>query len=160
MDNHIIKDKFGIYRWTGTIDRGYEDKTLKIAFGVCGGICALLILMSLFIGGEVAGIVLLSSLGVMAVCGGVCWLFNRNAGNRKQSYIMNDACVGFHRRRYYAPITFSSVRKAVIYESRNMIELFQTVGSGPVFVPREDFPFVKEFIIQRLPETADIECRN
>ena len=160
MDNHIIKDKFGIYRWTGTIDRGYEDKTLKIAFGVCGGICALLILMSLFIGGEVAGIVLLSSLGVMAVCGGVCWLFNRNAGNRKQSYIMNDACVGFHRRRYYAPITFHSVRKAVIYESRNMIELFHAFGSGPVVVPREDFPFVKEFIIKRLPETAEVEYLN
>ncbi len=160
VENHITQDEFGIYHWTGTIDRGYEDKTFKITFSVCGGICALLILMSLFIGGEVSGIVLLSSLGVMAVCGGVCWLFNRNAGNRKQSYIMNEEYVGFHQRRYYAPITFNSVRKAVIYESRNMIELFQAIGSGPVFVPPEDFPFVKEFIIQRLPQTADIECRN
>ncbi len=73
---------------------------------------------------------------------------------------MNEEYVGFHQRRYYAPITFNSVRKAVIYESRNMIELFQAIGSGPVFVPPEDFPFVKEFIIQRLPQTADIECRN
>ena len=160
MENHIIKDEFSVYHWTCTIDRGYEDKTSKIAFGVCGGICALLILMSLFIGGEVAGIVLLSSIGVMAVCGGVCWLFNRNAGNRKQRYIMNDACVGFHQRRYYAPITFRSVRKAVIYESRNMIELFHAFGSGPVFVPREDFPFVKDYIIQRLPETAEVQYRD
>ncbi len=160
MEKHITQDEFGVYHWTCTIDRGYEDKTFKIAFGVCGGICTLLILMSLFIGREVAGIVLLSSLGVMAVCGGVCWLFNRNAGNRKQRYIMNDACVGFRRHRYYAPITFRSVRKAVIYESRNMIELFHAFGSGPVFVPREDFPFVKDFIIQRLPETAEVEYRN
>ncbi len=59
MENHITQDEFGIYHWSGTVDRGYEDKTFKIAFGVCGGICALLILMSLFIGGEVSGIVLL-----------------------------------------------------------------------------------------------------
>ena len=160
VESHITKDEFGIYHWTGTIDRGYEDKTFKIAFSVCGGICALLILMSLIISKEIIGVVLLSSLGVMAVCGGVCWLFNRNAGNRKQRYIMNEEYVGFHQRRYYSPITFRSVKKAVIYESRNMIELFQAVGSGPVFVPREDFPFVKDFIILRLPETADVEYRN
>lgn len=36
-----------------------------------------------------------------------------------------------------------------------MIELFQTIGSEPVFVPHEDFPFVKDFILQMLPETAE-----
>ncbi len=41
-----------------------------------------------------------------------------------------------------------------------MIELFQAVGSGPEFVPCEDFPLVKEFIIRRLPETAEVEYRN
>ena len=157
MDSHIKKDEYGTYHWTGVIDRGYEDKTFKIAFGVCGGISAFLILMSLFLGGEVIGITLLSCLGVMAVCGGVCWLFNRNAGNRKQSYIMNEEFVGFHQRRHYAPFPFRSIRKAVIYESRDMIELFQTAGSGPVFAPHEDFPFVKDYILQRLPKTAVIE---
>ena len=160
MDSQIRRDENGAYYWTGVIDRGYEDKTFKIAFGVCGGICALLILMSLFLGGEVIGVTILSSLGVMAVCGGVCWLFNRNAGNRKQSYIMNEEYVGFHQRRYYAPFPFRSIRKAVIYESRNMIELFQTVGAGPVFASHEDFPFVKDYILQRLPETAEVEYRD
>ena len=41
-----------------------------------------------------------------------------------------------------------------------MIELFQAAGSGPVFVPPEDFAFVKEFILQRLPQTAAIEYRD
>ena len=160
MDRQIERDERGAYHWTGVIDRGYEGKTFGIAFGVCDGICALFILMSLFLDGEVLRVTLLSSLGVMAVCGGVCWLFNRNAGNRKQRYIMNDECVGFHQPRHCAPITFRSVRKAVIYESRDMIELIQAAGSGPVFVPHEDFAFVKDFILQRLPETAEVEYRD
>ena len=160
MEKHIERDEHGTYHWTGVVDRGYEDKSFKIAFGVCGGICALFLLMSLFMGGEVLGVMLLSTLGVMAVCGGVCWLFNRNAGSRKQSYIMNEESVGFHQRRYYTPFPFRSIKKAVIYESRDMIELFQAVGSGPVFVPHEDFPFVKDFILQRLPDTAEVEYRD
>ena len=160
MDSRIWIGEHGAYYWTAVIDRGYEYKTFKILFGVCGGICALLILMSLFLGGEAVGITLLSSLGVMAVCGSVCWLFNRNAGHRKQRYSMSEESVGFYRRRYYAPFPFRSIRKAVVYESRDMIELFQTVGSGPVFVPHEDFQFVKEFILQRLPETAVVEYHD
>ncbi len=160
MDSQIKRDEHGTYHWTGFVDRSYEDKTFKIVFGVCGGICALLILMSLFLGGEAIGITLLSSLGVMAVCGGVCWLFNPNAGNRKQSYIMNEESVGFHQRRYYASFTFHSIKRAVVYESRDMIELFQAIGSGPVFVPHEDFPFVKDFILQRLPETVEVEYHD
>ena len=160
MDSRIRRDEHGTYHWTGVIDRGYEDKTFKIAFGVCGGICTLLFLMSLFLGGEVVGIVLLSSLGVMAVCGGVCRLFNRNAGSRKQSYIMNEEYVGFHQRRYYAPFPFRSIKRAVVYESRDMIELFQAVGSGPVFAPHADFAFVKDYILQRLPGTAEVEYHD
>lgn len=160
MDSQIKRDEHGTYHWIGIVDSGYEDKTFKIVFGVCGGICALLIIMSLFLGGEVVGITLLSSLGVMAVCGGVCWLFNRNAGNRKQGYIMNEESIGFYQRRYYAPFTFRSIKRAVVYESRDMIELFPSVGSGPVFVPHEDFPFVKDYILKRLPETAEVEFRN
>ncbi|MCR5335672.1 MAG: hypothetical protein K6E42_03870 [Synergistes sp.] len=52
VENHITQDEFGIYHWTGTIDRGYEDKTFKITFSVCGGICALLILMSSLLAGR------------------------------------------------------------------------------------------------------------
>ena len=115
--------------------------------------------MSLFMDGETVGIVLLSSLGVMAVCGGVCWLFSRNAGKRKQGYLMNEDSVQFRQRRSYAPFMFQSIRRAVVYSSRDMIELFQPLGSGPVFVPHEDFPFVKDFILQRLPGTAEVEYR-
>ena len=156
MSSGITQDERGVYHWSSTIDLGYENKAFKIAFGVVGGICVMLIIMSLMLGGDMIGVVLLSCLGALAVTGGVCWLFSRNAGNRKQSYIMTEKSVQFHQRRYYAPFTFRSIKKAVVYESRDMIELYQAVGSGPVFVLHEDFPFVRDFILERLPDTAEV----
>ncbi len=152
----ITRDEQGNYCWDGKIDRSYEHKAFKIAFGVCGGICAMFILMSLILGGDMLGITLLSTVGVMAVVGGVCWLFNRNAGNRRQGYIMTEDAILFRRRKYNAPFTFRSIKKAVVYPSRDMIELYQAVGSGPVFIPHEEFEFVKDFILRRLPDTAEV----
>ena len=152
----IEKDQHGFYHWYGTVDAGYEKKTFRIAFGVCGGMCLMFIVMSLFMGGEVLGVTLLSCLGVMAVCFGVCFLFNLNAGNRRQGYRMNEDCVIFGRGRSTAPFFFKSIRKAVVFPSRHMIELYPPVGSGPVFAPPEDYEFVRDFILERLPDTAEV----
>ena len=35
----------------------------------------------------------------------------------------------------------------------------QKVGSGPVFAPPEEFDFVKRFILERLPDGAEVICR-
>ena len=37
-----------------------------------------------------------------------------------------------------------------------MIELYQAIGSGAVFTAPEDFEFVRDFILQRLPDDAVI----
>jgi hypothetical protein len=59
-----------------------------------------------------------------------------------------------------APFSFKGIRKAVVCLSRNMIELYQFLGSAPVFVPPEDFAFVRDYILQRIPETAEVIYEN
>ena len=156
MKISMTADEHGVYRWRGIVDRDYEHKAFKIAFGVCGGICALLIIMGLMLDTELFGFMLLISLAVMGVVGGVCWLYNKVAGTRPQGYRMSEKSIDFKQRRYYAPFSFRSIRKAVVCPSRNMIELYQAVGSGAVFVPPEEFEFVRDFILQRLPDTAEV----
>ncbi len=157
----ITQDQNGVYHWTGTIDAGYEKKTFKIVFGVCGGICLLFIIMCLVIGPEMLGVTLLTCLGIMAVAGAVCWFFNLNAGHREQSYEMNEDYIIFkvltNGKIANNPFSFRSINKAVVYTSRNMIELYQLLGSGPVFVPHEDFGFVRDYILQRIPDDAEVE---
>ena len=155
----ITQDERGLYHWTGTIDRAYEGKTCKITFGVCGGICLFIILMSLLLGSEMLWVVLLSCAGVMAVAALTCGLFSLNAGKRTQRYMMSEEGVYFHQRRYEALFPFKSIKKAVVYPERSMSELYQKVGSGPVFVPPEEFDFVKRFILERLPDGTEVICR-
>lgn len=156
MDTGIAKDENGAYRWTGIVDKGYEQKAFSIALYVSGGICAVFVIMGLVLGGGMLGVFLLTCLAAMAVVGGTCWLMNRFAGQRRQRYIMTEEFVGFGRRRYYAPFSFKSIKKAVVFPYRNMIELHQAFGSGAVFVPRENFEFVKEYIFKHLPENAEV----
>ena len=101
-------------------------------------------------------VMLPTSLGIMAIVGGVCWLFNRDAGNRKQAYTMTEDCIIFGVGKAANPFFYSSIRKAVVYTSRNMIELYTSIGSGPVFVDHNDFGFVRDYIVRRLPEKAEV----
>ena len=155
----FTQDARGAYHWAGRIDRAYEGKSFKITFGVCGGICLFLILMSLLLGGDMLWIVLVSCAGVMGVAGLCCWLFSLNAGKRLQRYSMTEEGVFLHQRRYEAPFLFKSVRKAVVCPDRSMIELYQSLGSGAVFAPPQHFDFVRRFILERLPDTAKVVYR-
>ena len=152
----MITQENGRYEWNGTVDVSYEHKVFKILFIVIGAVCVLFIIMALVMGGDMLGVILLSDLGVMSIVGGVCFLFNLNAGKRKQAYTMTEDCIIFGVGRAQNPFYFRSIRKAVVYTGRNMIELYTLIGSGPVFVDHNEFGFVRDYILRRLPETAEV----
>ena len=156
MSSRIEKDEQGVYTWTATVDARYEHKAFRIAFGVTGGICGMYLLMSLALGGDMLGFMLLICVAALAVVGGVCWLYNFYAGKRSQRYRMDENGVHVVLRRSNAPFSFRSIRKAVVSPPRNMIELYQAIGSGAVFTAPEDFEFVRDFILQRLPDDTVI----
>ena len=146
----------GTYQWNGTVDISYEQKTFRILFTVIGAVCILFILIGFVMARDVLGVILLSCLGVMAIVGGVYFLFNLNAGNRKQAYTMTEDCIIFGVGKAANPFFYKSIRKAVVFTGRNMIELYTLVGSGPVFVDHNDFGFVRDYILRRLPETTEV----
>ena len=152
----ITQNENGTYRWNGTVDVSYEHKTFKILFTVIGSLCAVFIIMGFVMGDGIRDVMVLTSLGIMAVVGGVCFLFNLNAGNRKQPYTMTEDAIIFGGGKAQNPFFYKSVRKAVVYTGRNMIELHTLVGHGPVFVDHEDFGFVRDYILRRLPESAEV----
>ena len=146
----------GTYQWNGTVDVSYEQKTFRILFTVIGAVCILFILIGFVMARDVLGVILLSCLGIMAIVGGVYFLFNLNAGNRKQAYTMTEDCIIFGVGKAANPFFYKSIRKAVVFTGRNMIELYTLVGSGPVFVDHNDFGFVRDYILRRLPETTEV----
>ena len=73
------------------------------------------------------------------------------------SYIMNDEYihyVGHGKEDTY--IRYGSIHKVTVHNSRNMLEVKGAVVSIPVFAAHEDFGFVRDYIIRRLPGNAKV----
>ena len=102
-------------------------------------------------------ITLLSDLGVMAVVSLITIPYMKATKGRKQAYEMNDEFihyVGYGKEDTY--FRYSSIHKVTVHNSRNMLEVKGIVVSIPVFTAHEDFGFVRDYIIHRLPGTAKV----
>ena len=156
--NTIIRDETGTYCWSAAIDSAYDRKISAIIFGVIGGMCVLFIVMCLMSYPEMLRATLLSCLAVMAVVAAIAIPLMRASRGRQQKYEMNEEYVryvGYGREdaRFYYP-DIHSVR---ICPSRSMIEVKGLIRFAPVFIAREDFAFVKNYILPRLPDSARVE---
>ena len=157
MDTCITKDEKGTYHWIGTIDGQCSEKTGRIVYSVMGGLCILFIGMALIINPDMIWATLLSSLGILAIVTIVAVPYLRAMTGRKQSYEMNEKYiryVGYGKED--AVFSYEDIRKVHVYTSRNMLEVKGAIVSAPFFVPQEDFDFVKGYILQRLPNHAEI----
>ena len=157
MDTCITKDEKGTYHWIGTIHGQCSKKTGRIVYSVMGGLCILFIGMALVINPDMIWATLLSSLGILAIVTIVAVPYLRAMKGRKQSYEMNEKYVryvGYGKED--AVFSYESIRKVRVYTSRNMLEVKGAIVSAPFFVPQEGFDFVKGYILQRLPNHAEI----
>ena len=149
----------GAYRWRGQFDRAQYGQVIKITMGTCGGTCAIFIVMALALG-DMLGLMLLISLVIMAIAGIVCWLYLRFMTPIYQPYEMTEDYVRYvGTRRSNAYYHYKGIRKVYIDAGRNRIAICSVASTAPVFVPHEDFAFVQNYILQRLPDTAQIIYR-
>ena len=157
MNSSITRDEKGTYRWTGIIDTESDKKTMGIIFGTMGGLCAFFILMGLFMSRDAMGPTLLGCAGVMAVVSVITIPLMWASKGRKQKYEMNEEYVryvGYGRDDHY--FYYKGIRQVHIFHSRSMLEVKGAIVTVPVFVPQEDFVFVKNYILHRLPDSAKV----
>ena len=158
METRITRDERGTYHWLGTIDRESDKKTIRIIYGVIGGLCILFILMALAVNADMLGVTILTCLGVMAVVTAVALPLMRLSRGRQQPYEMNDEYVryvGYGRED--ARFRYEDIRKVRVCSSRNMLEVKGLIVTAPIFVPHEDFGFVRDYILRRLPGNTKVE---
>ena len=150
----------GAYRWMGRFDKKQNDGVIKVTVGVCGGLCLFFILMALVMGGDSMGPILLACLGVMAIVGIVCGIHIKLGGQTFQPYEMTEEYVHYvgtgKTDAYYH---YKSIRSVTVEEGRNRIRVASLLSGAPVFVPEEDFSFVRQYILARLPDSATVTYR-
>ncbi len=155
----VTRGEDGAYRWTYRISRKQHRHGLRVTMIVVGALCLLLVILGAMLDRQVFLITLLSCGAVMLITVLICWWFDRMAkGGVWQPFEMTEAYirwVGYGRTDFIFP--YRSLRSARILADEDIIEVRQRLGVMQVYVPHEDFGFVQDFILRRLPETAAVD---
>lgn len=154
----LTRDEFGTYQWTGTIDREYDKKIYKIMFGWIGGACLFFIAACFWLAPEMLGVVLLTCLGVMAIVTLVTVPMVRSMSGRRQDYEMNEEYVHYvsDSSKTDTVFRYKDIRLVRVYPARNMMEIKGVIVGAPFFVPKQDFRFVRNYILQRVPDSTRV----
>ena len=160
MDRHI-KELDGAYRWSCSIDTDYHRRFgMKGLWGILFVCAAVFIVFIIASRGTDAGndfwIPLLVT-GVILVIGlPLIYLWN-SASDPHEQYVMNEVYVksGYGKASVYSE--FKKIKEAVV--TVKYIELIGKNGRSRVYVPAEDMDFVRDYILERLPEDAAVRRR-
>ena len=157
MNTGVTRDENGTYHWIGKIDTGYDKKVLKILFGGVGTACIIFIVLCLAMDVSMLKVTMLSCLGVMAVVAAVAIPMTRMMSGRQQAYEMNDEHIRFvGYGRQDTIFAYRDIRKVRVYYSRDMLEIKGLLVTAPFFVPHEDFGFVRDYVLRRLPGNTEV----
>ena len=153
----LTRGEDGVYRWKGKFSKQQRKKAIRITLGTCGGICLLILALTLSAGakGEVLAATLISILAVMVIAGVICALYARMSKDRYQPYEMGEdylRFVGYGKADSW--ITFQNIRRVKIVPEQDLISVRTALVWAPFFVPHEDFAFVRNYVLLRLPPTA------
>ncbi len=157
----------GTYRWTGiyseSVEKQENSMVTKVTLGSVGGICIFFILMGTALslkGGswDIMPAVLIPCLVIMAITGVILKLFTGGRGGTEKAYEMNEYYVRWGQgTRTSIFFDYKKITEVRISRENCLIELKKRAGYFvPIFVPREDFRFVNDYITQRLPGTAKV----
>ena len=154
----LERDEQGTYYWTGIIDRQYDRKIYKIMFGWIGGVLLFFVGVCIYLNPAALSIVLPIFLGIMALVVLVTVVMVRLTGGGFQDYEMNEEYVHYVSASPKADTYFryKDIRLVRVYPARNMMEIKGIIVGAPFFVPPEDFRFVRNYILQRVPDYVKV----
>ena len=150
------------YQWTGIMDGEYKKQQFRICF-VAIGICCLvplIVVVSICVMNrkwEMLPYGLLPALAVFGIST-VCFLLYKSSGAaerlhyRMQENGITMVTINWRGNAYFF---FQSAKRVVF--TKTYIENKVWIGGFRVYVPEEDMPFVKQYVLYRLPSDCEIE---
>lgn len=152
----------GIYYWTGTFDKEYETRQYRIVWSVMVIFCLFMVVLGAFLcipsgDWEMFLAFLLPCITVLLITALVIGIFSRTTAGATRGYRMSENGIWMGYGRSRADFWFDSAKHVIF--TKNYIEPVQKIGGFRIYVPEEDMPFVKKYVLQRLPGTCEIEYR-
>ena len=147
----------GAWYWECVIDKEYERKSYKDTVFFCGILAGGMLIFSTILSliyHQSPLLMILVSVGFFLIAAFICWGLDRLPGEMKQNYRLTEEYIRSGTGKGGAIFEFSRTKEAIF--NAKYIELRGRFGGPRIYVPEEDMPFVKDFILCRLPGDAVI----
>ena len=150
----VTKGEGGVYRWSVVMTNEHRKAEFRMMMRVCVIIGAAIFALYAILGMAVYGIAVL--LGMTILPAGFWWLLSRVSRNQRRFYAMDDEAVTTKgwTRRSEGTFSYQRIHKVILQEDR--IELRGLTDVTQVIVPHGDFAFVRDYILEHLPEKAEV----
>ena len=155
--SRVVRGPDRVYRWRAKLPREEQARVVRLVLCIMGGFCVFMLALTAIIGPNMLPPVGLACGGVMAVAGLSCLLF-RPRDNVTQPYELTEEhvrYVGCGRTNAY--LDFKNVRRIRVDAAKDLLRIRGRLTAMPVYVPHEDFVFVRNYVLQRVPHDTRVE---
>lgn len=157
--DRVTKGKFDSYYWTCLIDIDYNRQSAKKGLWGIAAITAFILILFFLMpsgpGREKEIWIPFLIIGVILLVGLPLIYLQYSATAPQEEYMMNEEFVksGYSRSAIFSK--YREIKELII--TPKYLELIGEKRSNRIYVPAEDMDFVKQYIIQRLPEETKIK---
>lgn len=141
--NRVTLGADGIYRWKSLVQLDSDKSGYRLGLVVCVVVCVVSIGICAVISVDYMISILPVIIGSVAAAILFFWLVSKFANSMAQKYEMNEDHVKIGEQK--DPVFFDEIKEIVV--NPRYLELHEKERSAKVYVPKEDFFFVKDYII-------------
>jgi len=155
--SRVVRGADNVYRWRAKLPREEQASVVRLVLCIMGGFCLLMIALTLLIGPNMLLPVLLACAGVMAVAGLSSLLFRPRDGVTQPYELTAEHVRYVGCGRTDSRLDFKNVRRVRVDAARDLLRIRGLLTAMPVYVSHEDFLFVRNYILQRVPHNARVD---
>jgi len=143
--DRVTRDLDGTYRWKCPVQLESDPQGYRLGLIVCVVVCLLSILLCAFIGMDFMISVLPVIIGSVAAAILFFYLTSKAASLSSQKYEMNGQYIQkVIDAKKTVSFDYHRIREIVVHPL--YLELYDDTQSSRIYVPKEDFYFVKDYI--------------
>ena len=151
--DRVTMGQDGRYRWKCPIDKEYERMQYRFTFKVMAVVSAAMVAFGAFLDMEfLLTVVLIETVGLMAVIALVIFIVSRVSGQPVQRYRMTDEYVEIVNAKASVFHRFDRIKEIVV--NPRYLELHGRIRVSRIYIPQEDYPFVKGYILNHTMGSA------
>ena len=157
--DRITEQKNGSYTWTCSIEVKYYRKTMGIGFKACLGIAVFLLALGGFIAFRERDLepflIVLGCTAVFLLITFLVFGLTLLATDPQESYEMTETYIKTGSGKSSAYFNYKKARTAIFWRQQ-YIELQGKIAKMRIYIPNEDYDFVKRYIMRRFPGDCEI----